>query len=79
MEKKKYHIGGAWLATQSKLDVIPVAHNAGFYWPKNSFIKKPGQIKITIGSPIKSNGLKAEELNSKAQDWIERAMLKLNV
>ena len=79
MEKRKYHIGGAWLATQSKLDVIPVAHNAGFYWPKNSFIKKPGQIKITIGSPIKSHGLKAEELNSKAQDWIERAMLKLNV
>ena len=79
MEKRKYHIGGAWLATQSKLDVIPVAHNAGFYWPKNSFIKKPGQIKITIGEPIKSDGLKAEELNSKAKDWIERAMIKLNV
>ena len=50
-----------------------------FIGQKNSFIKKPGQIKITIGSPIKSHGLKAEELNSKAQDWIERAMLKLNV
>ena len=41
LESGKYHIGGAWLATQSKLDVIPVAHNAGFYWSKNSFIKKP--------------------------------------
>ena len=59
--------------------MIQVAHNAGFYWPKNSLIKKPEQSKITIGIPIKSHGLKAEELNSRAQDWIERAMLKLNV
>jgi 1-acyl-sn-glycerol-3-phosphate acyltransferase len=78
-EKKKYHIGGAWLATQSKLDVIPVAHNAGFYWPKNSFIKKSGEIKVIIGQPIKSEGLKVNELNNKAEKWIEKTMLKLNV
>lgn len=36
-ETGKYHIGGAWLAHQLKLDIIPVAHNAGNYWKKIPF------------------------------------------
>ena len=79
LESGKYHIGGAWLATQSKLDVIPVAHNAGFYWSKNSFIKEPGVIKVIIGKPIKSEGLKADQLIGVAKKWIEETMLKINV
>lgn len=79
LESGKYHIGGAWLATQSRLDVIPVAHNAGFYWPKNSFIKKPGEIKVIIGKSIKSKDLKSDQLNGLAKNWIEETMLKINV
>ncbi len=78
-EKRKYHIGGSSLAVYSKRDVIPVAHNAGYYWPKNSLIKKPGEIKINIGPPIKCQELKANEINNKAKSWIEKTVLKLNV
>jgi len=39
-ETGKYHIGGAWLAHQLKLDIIPVAHNAGNYWKKKFLFKK---------------------------------------
>lgn len=33
-ERGKYHIGGAWLATHTQTQVVPVAHNAGVFWRK---------------------------------------------
>jgi len=75
----KYHIGGAWLATKAKINIVPVAHNAGYFWPKNSFIKKPGKITVSIGSAINTSGITPEEANKLAKDWIESEMLKINV
>ena len=75
----RYHIGGAWLATQAKLKVIPVAHNAGSFWPKNSFIKKPGIISVSIGPEINTAKLSPEEVNKRTKKWIESEMIKLNV
>lgn len=75
----KYHIGGAWLANKSKLDIIPVAHNAGFFWPKNSFIKKPGEISVSIGPVINTANISPEEANTLAKNWIESEMLNINV
>jgi 1-acyl-sn-glycerol-3-phosphate acyltransferase len=77
-ERSKYHIGGAWLATHTKTPALPVAHNAGEYWAKNTFIKKPGVIKMHIGKPIQTTGLKADALNHQVEDWIEAEMLTLN-
>lgn len=77
-ERSKYHIGGAWLATHTKTPVLPVAHNAGEYWAKNTFIKKPGVIKMHIGKPIQTTGLKADALNHQVEGWIEAEMLTLN-
>lgn len=73
-EKGKYQIGGAWLATHTQTQVVPVAHNAGQCWPKNSFIKKPGVIQIHIGKPIQTADLKADALNSQVEAWIESEM-----
>jgi 1-acyl-sn-glycerol-3-phosphate acyltransferase len=73
-EKSKYQIGGAWLATHTKTQVVPVAHNAGRYWAKNSFIKKPGIIQLHIGKPIQSAGLKTDALNHQVETWIESEM-----
>ena len=74
----KYHIGGAWLATHSKSTVVPVAHNAGEYWGKNSFLKRPGTITLSIGKPIETAGIKADALNQRVEDWIEQEMLLLD-
>lgn len=74
----KYHIGGAWLAAQTKTPVVPIAHNAGEYWGKNSFLKHPGTITLSIGKPIDTNGLKADELNQRVEAWIEKEMLLLD-
>jgi 1-acyl-sn-glycerol-3-phosphate acyltransferase len=73
----KYHIGGAWLATHTGTPVVPIAHNAGSYWPKNSILKRPGVIQISIGKPIASAGLKPDALNQQVEDWIESEMLTL--
>ena len=75
--KGKYHIGGAWLATHTAATVVPVAHNAGDYWPKNSFIKRPGIITVSIGQPIDSAGLKPDQLNQQVESWIESEMPSL--
>lgn len=77
-EKGKYQIGGAWLATHTQTQVVPVAHNAGRYWAKNSFIKKPGVIKLHIGKPIQTAGLKADALNQQVEQWIESEMAVLD-
>ncbi len=77
-EKGKYQIGGAWLATHTQTQVVPVAHNAGRCWPKNSFIKKPGVIRIHIGKPIQTSGMKADALNQHVEHWIESEMAVLD-
>ena len=74
----KYNIGGAWLATHTQTQVVPVAHNAGEFWPKNGFIKRPGVIQIHIGKPIQTANLKADALNSQVENWIEAEQLNLH-
>ncbi|MDP3087703.1 MAG: lysophospholipid acyltransferase family protein [Methylotenera sp.] len=72
-KRGKYHIGGAWLATHTKTQVLPVAHNAGSFWPKG-FIKTPGVIKIHIGKPIQTAHVKTDVLNQQVESWIEAEM-----
>jgi 1-acyl-sn-glycerol-3-phosphate acyltransferase len=76
-ERSKYHIGGAWLATHTGATVLPVAHNAGEFWRKNSLLKHPGIITVSIGPAINATGMKADELNKQVEDWIEGEMPRL--
>ncbi len=73
-EVKKFNAGGAMLAQQTGCPVVPVAHNAGVYWPRYSFLKYPGTIKVKIGPKIESKGRKAHDVNAEAEAWIARAM-----
>ncbi len=75
--RAKYHIGGAWLATHTQTAVVPVAHNAGRYWRKNSILKYPGVIQVVIGPVISTNGLKPDALNQQVETWIETEMQHL--
>jgi len=70
----RYKIGGAWLATHVGCDVVPVAHNAGEFWPKNAWVKRPGEIIVSIGPPIRTEGRTPDEVNAEAQAWIEAEM-----
>ncbi|RKZ37440.1 MAG: 1-acyl-sn-glycerol-3-phosphate acyltransferase [Gammaproteobacteria bacterium] len=69
--RRRFRMGGALLAQKAGCQVVPVAHNAGDFWPRNSVIKYPGTIRIVIGPPINTAGLDAEQINRAAEDWIE--------
>jgi 1-acyl-sn-glycerol-3-phosphate acyltransferase len=76
-QRGRYKIGGALLASHARVPVLPVAHNAGKFWGRNAFIKKPGTIVMVIGPIIETDGLSAEEINSRTETWIEGEMTRL--
>jgi len=76
-QRGKYKIGGALLGASSGVPIVPVAHNAGKLWGRESFFKYPGVITMSIGTPIDPAGLKAEEINRRAEEWIETEVTRL--
>jgi len=70
----KYNIGGPMLAEKSGFPVVPVAHNAGEFWPRNSFIKRPGEITVVIGPVLDPTGKKASMISREVEAWIEGTM-----
>jgi len=73
----KYQAGGGMLAEQLQCPVIPVAHNAGYFWPRNSFRKWPGTIKMVIGPAIATQAKSARDIISAVEDWIETTVAGL--
>jgi 1-acyl-sn-glycerol-3-phosphate acyltransferase len=65
------------LAAKSGADVIPIAHNAGYLWPRNTLIKKPGNITLVIGPLIESANKNAKQITQEVEDWIESTVNNL--
>ena len=76
-KKKKYLPGGGMLAEKSGARIVPVAHNAGRLWPRNSMIKKPGLITIKIGPVMESKNKTAKEITNNVENWIEKTVREL--
>lgn len=72
--RAKYKHGGARLAESTGYPIIPVAHNAGEFWAKGSFIKKPGTIQVIIGKAIDPSGRSAADISTEVESWIEQQM-----
>lgn len=70
-ETRKYGASGAMLASETGALLVPVAHDAGRYWPRRGLLKKPGTIRVSIGPPIEARGRDVRELNEQVQAWIE--------
>jgi 1-acyl-sn-glycerol-3-phosphate acyltransferase len=73
----KYNPGGAMLAARSGYPVVPVAHNAGVFWPKSGWPIRPGVVRMSIGPVIDPAGMKAGQINQRAAEWIEARMAEL--
>ncbi|GGC78925.1 lysophospholipid acyltransferase family protein [Undibacterium terreum] len=73
-EKGYYKGGGTRLAIETKTPVIPIAMNSGECWAKNSFVKKPGLITVSIGKPIYPEDMTSQEMMQKVEAWIEGEM-----
>ena len=73
-KKGKYKSGGARLAVETHAVVVPIAHNSGECWPKNSFIKRPGLVTVSIGKPISPENHTPDSLMQEVENWIESEM-----
>lgn len=70
-QKGKYARSGADIAIESGVSVIPIAHNAGRFWPTGEFVKKPGTITVVVGEPISPEGKTSKEIIQQVENWIE--------
>ena len=73
-EQHKFSASGSLLAQRTGYPIIPIAHNAGEFWPRYSFLKYPGVIQVRIGSAIATEGRKSRDINAEAETWIKNAM-----
>ncbi len=75
--RKRYAIGGATLAVQAAAPVVPVAHNAGYFWGRNAFTKRPGLITISFGPMIATANRAAVEVIQETERWIETEVQRI--
>jgi len=77
--RARYKTGGARLAMALETPMLPIAHNAGYLWPKGILGKRPGTITLSIGAPIAPAGRDAAELTREVEEWIEREVARIGV
>ncbi|MET0732177.1 MAG: 1-acyl-sn-glycerol-3-phosphate acyltransferase, partial [Casimicrobiaceae bacterium] len=77
--RARYKTGGARLALALPAPILPIAHNAGYLWPKGVLGKKPGTITMSIGKPIATAGMTLSALNDAVEAWIEDEVARLGV
>jgi 1-acyl-sn-glycerol-3-phosphate acyltransferase len=74
--KRPYRNGVAALYRELNVPVVPMALNSGLFWPKNSFMKKPGQITVEFLPPIPA-GLPREAMMGRLEEELESATERL--
>jgi len=72
----KYKYGIAHLYRDLKCPVVPIAHNAGLYWPRSSWLVHPGTVIVDILPPIEQ-GLAPDVFYQRMVTEIEEASNRL--
>jgi 1-acyl-sn-glycerol-3-phosphate acyltransferase len=67
-----YKYGVAHIYGELGVPVLPIAHNAGLYWPRRKFRRFPGNIRCRILPPIQP-GLDNDTFLKKLEEVIETA------
>ena len=76
-DARKFGASGAMLAIASGKSVVPLSHNAGTFWPRRGFLKKPGMIRVIIGDAIEPAGKSPRELNEEVKQAIEAGLARI--
>ena len=76
-EHVRYKTGGARFACQTGTPIVPICHNAGWCWPKNSIAKVPGTITVSVGPVIETKGREPHEVTAEVEAWIENELERL--
>ena len=73
-ELGEFKTSGAALAKEAQVPVVPVSHNSGKHWKRNSFLKTPGTIYMQIGPAIETSEQSAREITETARNWIAQSL-----
>ncbi|MBV8658621.1 MAG: 1-acyl-sn-glycerol-3-phosphate acyltransferase [Burkholderiales bacterium] len=73
-----YKQGGARLACSIGAPVVPVAVNSGEFWPRNGFAKQAGEITMSIGPAIATEGKTPDQVTREVEAWIENEMVRIS-
>jgi 1-acyl-sn-glycerol-3-phosphate acyltransferase len=77
-ETRRYGISGVLLAQAAGgRPVVPVAHNAGDFWPRRGLLKKPGTVRVVIGAPIPTAGRDARDVIDDVRRWIDSTLREI--
>ena len=76
-QTRRFGVSGTLLAAAADRLIVPVAHNAGKYWPRRGLLKKPGTVRVVIGRPVSPKGRDVREVNEEVQNWIETTLREL--
>ncbi len=76
-ETRKFGVSGALLAIAAGKSIVPLSHNAGAFWPRRGFLKKPGTVRVIIGEPILSAGKNPRQLNEEVKQAIEAGLARI--
>jgi 1-acyl-sn-glycerol-3-phosphate acyltransferase len=75
-EHRPYHPGVAALYRHLDCPVVPVALNSGVFWPRRSFVKRPGRIVVEFLPPVQP-GLERKAFMTELHDRLEPATERL--
>jgi len=76
----RFSRGGAALACANNVPIVPVAHNAGEFWPRKGWGKRAGTVQVHIGPaihPAGSDPRSIVEAHKQAEAWVQQAMLEI--
>ena len=76
-QTRRYGLSGALLASAAGKPIVPVAHNAGWFWPRRGWFKRPGTVRVVVGEPIPTAGRDARQVSDDVQRWIEAQVARL--
>lgn len=76
-QTRRYGLSGALLAAANGRPIVPVAHNAGQFWRRRGFLKRPGTIRVVIGDPVAVGDREPRAAMDEVQAWIEGKVAEL--
>jgi 1-acyl-sn-glycerol-3-phosphate acyltransferase len=75
---KRYGMSGTLLAQKTGALIVPIAHNAGYFWPRRGLGIKPGTVTMRVGKPIDPQGKDPRALNAEIQAWVEAEIVDMS-
>lgn len=79
-DMEEFNPGGVSLALKAGVPIVPVTHNAGVFWRRKEFAKRPGKITVVIDGPILTEGLSPsarKDINHKVRAIIEQRLKEI--